>query len=136
MVSKTTLHAVKALAVLARLAPGDHAGAGQVAQEIDAPPNYLGKLLQTLAREGLVQSQKGLGGGFRLAKPADQITLLDVAEPLEQVSRWTGCFMGRAKCGDEPCAVHERWAHVRDAYFALLTETTIADLVENEPAQV
>jgi DNA-binding IscR family transcriptional regulator len=65
MIAKTGMHAVRAMVARARLPAGTYAW---VAQEIGAPQNYLGKLLQTLAHEGLVQSQKGLGGGFCLAR--------------------------------------------------------------------
>jgi Rrf2 family protein len=68
MITKTGMHAVRPMVALARLPEGTYAGAAWVAQEIGAPQNYLGQLLQTLAHEGLVQSQKGLGGGFCLAR--------------------------------------------------------------------
>jgi Rrf2 family transcriptional regulator, iron-sulfur cluster assembly transcription factor len=130
MITKTAMHAVRALVALARLPEGGYAGAAKIAQEIGAPQNYLGKLLQTLAHEGLVQSQKGLGGGFCLARPPRRITLFDVVEPIESVSRWAGCMIGRPVCSEEaPCAIHERWKKVRSAYLDLLKQTTIADLV-------
>ncbi len=132
MMTKTGLHAVRAVVALAQLPPDAYAGAATIAQEIRAPQNYLAKLLQTLSRAELVQSQKGLGGGFRLARPAAAIALLDVVEPFEQVSRWSGCILGHATCSDDaPCAVHHRWKQVRGAYLRLLTQTTIADLVAN-----
>jgi Rrf2 family protein len=131
MLTKTGLHAVRAVVALARLPADTYAGAASVAREIGAPPNYLGKLLQTLAREGLVQSQKGLGGGFRLARPPEDISLLDVVEPIEQVSRWSGCILGWPECSDRsPCALHDRYKAVRDAYLRLLTQTTIATLLK------
>jgi Rrf2 family protein len=115
---------------LAQVPEGTYAGAAAIAKEINAPQNYLGKLLQSLSREGLVQSQKGLGGGFRLARPAQSISLLEVVEPIEHISRWSGCILGRSQCSDEsPCAIHHRWKQVRDAYLRLLKQTTIADLV-------
>ncbi len=130
MITKTGLHAVRAMVALARLPQGAYAGATSIAKEIGAPQNYLGKLLQTLAREGLVHSQKGLGGGFRLARDPQAISLLDVVEPIEQISRWSGCILGHPQCSDEvPCAIHDRWKSVRNAYLRLLTQTTIADLV-------
>jgi Rrf2 family protein len=129
MISKTGIHAIKALALLADLPAGAHAGAGAVAQAIGAPQNYLGKMLQALAHAGLVSSQKGLGGGFCLARPAREIRLLDVLEPIEHITRKSGCLMGRAQCSDEaPCALHARWARVREEYLKLLTETTIAEV--------
>jgi Rrf2 family transcriptional regulator, iron-sulfur cluster assembly transcription factor len=130
MITKTGLHAVRAVIALARLPDRAYVGAARVAQEIGAPQNYLGKLLKTLAREGLVQSQKGLGGGFRLARDPRAINLLDVVEPFEHVSRWSGCILGRPECSDtDPCAIHNRWKAVRDAYLNMLRRTTIAELV-------
>jgi Rrf2 family protein len=118
------------MVALARLPEGAYAGAAKVAQEIGAPQNYLGKLLQTLARDGLVESQKGLGGGFRLARDPKSITLLDVVEPIEHVSRWAGCILGRPECSDaDPCAIHTRWKAVREAYLHMLRRTTISELV-------
>jgi Rrf2 family protein len=118
------------MAALARLPEGAYAGAAKIAREIGAPQNYLGKLLQTLARAELVHSQKGLGGGFCLARPPEEISLFDVVEPIEHISRWSGCILGHPTCSEElPCAIHHRWKKVRDAYLNLLQRTTIADLV-------
>lgn len=129
MISQTAKHALAALTVLAELPEGQYAGAGEIADEIDAPRNYLGKLLKTLADQGLVESQKGKGGGFRFARSPASISLMHAVERIDRVSRWSDCFLGRGRCSDErPCAVHDRWARVRDAYLDFLRETTIADL--------
>jgi len=130
MLTKTGLHAVRAVIALARLPEGTYAGAGKIAQEIDAPQNYLGKLLKTLAEKGLLESQKGLGGGFRLARDPTAVSLLDVVEPIEHVSRWSGCILGHPECSEvAPCAIHDRWKTVRDSYLDMLGQTSIADLV-------
>jgi Rrf2 family protein len=122
---------VKAVAALAELAEGVYAGAAEVAELIDAPRNYLGKLLKTLADQGLLESQKGKGGGFRLAKDADRITLFEIMEPTERVSRWGGCFLGRPRCSEsKPCAVHQRWSRVRENYLQFLRQTTVSDLIK------
>ncbi len=138
MLSKTGLHAVRAMVALAKLPEGVYAGAGRIAQEIGAPQNDLGKLLKALAGEGLVESQKGLGGGFRLARDAKEISLLDVVEPIEHVSRWSGCILGRPECSEtDPCAMHERWKAVRDAYLRMLRRTNLAELVaRGEPVLI
>jgi Rrf2 family protein len=135
VISTSALHAIRALVFLARQPRGAFAGTGSVADAIDAPPNYLGKLLQALARANLVSSRKGLRGGFRLERDPAEISLLEIAEPIEQVSRWEGCFLGGGECSDDaPCAVHAKWGALRDAYLSLLSETTIADLIKREPA--
>jgi Rrf2 family iron-sulfur cluster assembly transcriptional regulator len=135
MLSKSGIHAVRALILLAELPEGAYAGAVSIAEKIEAPRNYLGKILQQLSRHGLLESQKGLGGGFRLARPAHEIALLDVVSPIEQIHRWSGCILGRATCSEEnPCAIHDHWKEVKEAYLKLLTDTTIADLVDRQKA--
>ncbi|NUP89313.1 MAG: Rrf2 family transcriptional regulator [Candidatus Sumerlaeia bacterium] len=131
MLSKTSTHAAKALILLARLPEGAYAGAAALAEEISAPRNYLGKMLQTLARSGLLVSQKGLNGGFRLARPAKKITLFDIVEPFDHVSHWSGCLLSRKACSlDSPCAAHSRWGPVRDSYLEFLHGVTLEDLAQ------
>lgn len=133
MISKTGIHAVTAVAALAELGEGAFAGAAEIAEQIGAPRNYLGKLLKTLADQGLLESQKGKGGGFRLARNPEEISLYEIMEPLDRVSRWSGCFLGRARCSeDAPCSVHQRWSKVRTAYLQFLQETSVHDLVGRE----
>lgn len=132
MTSKTALHAIKAMIALAER-PDEFQGAASIAARIDAPQNYLGKLLQTLAQSGLVYSQKGMGGGFQLARKLEDITLFDIVEPIDHVSRWEGCFMGMETCSsDNPCALHNKWAAAREAYLSTLTGTTLADIISHQ----
>ena len=129
MISKTAVHAALALALMSKLKPGEYVGAAMIAREIGAPQNYLGKLLQSLAGTGLLESQKGFGGGFRLARSAKEISLYDVVEPIDKVSRWGHCFLGGGDCNpDAPCAVHDHWKKVRKDYLKFLNDTTIASL--------
>jgi len=130
MLSRTGIYTCRALVVLASLPEGQYLGAAEIAQKIGAPKNYLGKLLKVLTDQGLLQSQKGKGGGVRLARPAPQISLWEAMEPFEKVSRWEGCFLGHPLCSDSTgCPVHPRWKKVRDAYLEFLKETTIAELL-------
>ena len=129
MISKTGIHALAALAALARLGAGAYAGSGDIAREIGAPRNYLGKLLKTLADAGFLESQKGKGGGFRMARDPATIPLINVIGKIERIDRWSDCLMGRGRCSDtNPCPAHERWAKVREAYLDFLESTSIADL--------
>jgi Rrf2 family protein len=135
LISRTGIHAVRALARLSELADGEYAGAATLAGEIGAPANYLGKLLKTLLRPGLVESRKGAGGGFRLARDPRELTLLDVLDETDDVRRWNGCFLGRESCSDaEPCAMHEEWSRVKDAYIEFVSRTTVADVAAREDA--
>jgi Rrf2 family transcriptional regulator, iron-sulfur cluster assembly transcription factor len=129
MISKTGIHALLALGYLAKLPAGIFGGTAEIAREIGAPRNYLGKLLQNLSSVGLVHSQKGHGGGFRLARAPEKITLFHVLEPIDHVSRWQLCFLGQDRCSERaPCPLHERWGRVRGVFVSFLRETTIADI--------
>jgi len=137
MVSKTGLYVIRALAVLAEQPEDQWIGTASLAEQIQAPVNYLGKLLHTLARERLVLSQKGVRGGIRLARPAHEITLYEALEPFEDFSRWTECLLGTEHCPEtQPCAVNDRWEPVRQQYMQFLHETTAADLVAGARACV
>ncbi len=137
MMSRTGAHAVTALIVLAELGPKQYAGAADVAARISAPRNYLGKLLKRLAETGLLESQKGKGGGFRLARDPSSISLFEIIDPIEHLDRWEGCFLGRPECSAQNrCSVHEKWQHVRQQYLAFLRETTLAELTQRQTAQL
>ena len=128
MLSRSGIHAVRALVKLAN-EPAKYCGAQSIAAATGAPRNYLGKLLQQLSRRGIVESQKGLGGGFRLARDPSEITLHDIVEPLEDLSRLSQCILAHDACDtDNPCAIHSRWAFVRESYIDMLNRTTLADL--------
>lgn len=131
MLSKTAISTVAALAMLAERPPGTCMGAAEIAREVNAPQNYLGKLLKQMAELGILASQKGKGGGFRFARDPKRITLYEVVDAIDRVSRWNGCFLGLARCShDAPCPVHDRWSKVRDEYLSFLKEVTIADLTQ------
>ena len=69
-----------------------------------------------------------MGGGFQLARKPREITFYDVIEPIDHVSRWEGCIMGKKSCSsDSPCALHNKWEKVRETYLVMLKESTLAD---------
>ncbi len=130
MLSRTSTQVIKAFIELAKLEKGEYEGAGAIAARIMAPRNYLGKMLQSMAGHGLVVSQKGTGGGFRLARPAHKITLYDIVEPIDNVTLWSECALGLKRCADSnPCVIHHRWKAVREVYYDFLKNTRISDLL-------
>ncbi len=130
MISKTGLYVIRALAELAKTPEDTWLGTAILAKEIDAPVNYLGKLLHILARERIILSQKGVRGGVRLAQPAREISLYRALEPFENFHRWSECLLGQEGCPDvTPCALNGRWAPVLEQVLRFLQETTAADLI-------
>lgn len=131
MLSRTILYVLKALSVLGRQEPGTYIGTRAIGKQMDIPINYLGKMLRNLAKKGLVDSQKGLGGGFRLSSPPDKITLLQVIEAIEEEEFLSGCFWGNKECSNEnPCPMHTKWKSIVDLARATFGTTTVADIME------
>jgi Rrf2 family protein len=138
MLSQSGIHAIRAMVALAALPESEYRGVAEIAHSTNSPRNYLGKLLLQLSRHGLVESRKGLGGGFRLSRPAQEVTLYDVMDSIEDIGRWTECAFANRACSDaNPCMVHGRWSHAREAFLAFLRDTNIAELAHNHhPAEV
>ena len=131
MLSQTTEHAIRALLYLAGHADGETVSAERIAQALGAPANYLAKTLNTLAKHRLVTGTRGPSGGFRLAMPAEAVTLAAVAEVFEAEPRIAACLLGDRPCDAlHPCAAHYRWLAVRESTRAPLRRTTLADLLD------
>jgi Rrf2 family iron-sulfur cluster assembly transcriptional regulator len=131
MITRTGVHALKAMAALGGLQRDGYAGAALIASKIRAPRNYLGKLLGKLSRAGLVEGRKGAGGGFRLSRSASEITLFDVLRHIEDLDRLQNCFMGGSKCPDRsPCALHSDWSKIRDRYMEFLKSIKLRSLFD------
>jgi Rrf2 family protein len=129
VLSQTAQYALRAALAIAAQPEGESMGAGRLALLLKIPPNYLSKTLHLLARAGLLQSNRGKLGGFRLARPAQRITLLEVVSLFDEVSAGRACLLGRPVCSDyNACAAHSRWKLVSDRNAAFFRDTTLADL--------
>lgn len=129
MLSQTARYALRALDYLAGNGSGNYKLVRDISAELDIPQQYLSKILHSLAREGLLESQRGRTGGFRLKRPAAEITLYEVIDPLDNLDRLQICILGDKPCGKRPvCALHDMWGDVRGRYLTFLRSTTLAEL--------
>lgn len=97
------------------------------------PLPYLSKTLHALGGSGLIEAKRGYRGGFRLARPADQISLLDIAEAVEGESWSPQCLLGLEGCSDErACPTHTFWAKQREKIEAELQRRTLCDVATFE----
>ena len=100
-----------------------------LAERTGVPASYLTKVLLVLNRAGLVEATRGTGGGYRLSKPAAEISLWEIVDPVDNVGRLDDCIMGMSECSEKnPCAMHDWWKRVRDDYLATLRQTSLADV--------
>lgn len=135
MLSATSQYAMRALVHLAQAPAGTSMLGRNLAKAADIPANFLAKIMLSLRNAGLVDATRGLGGGYRLAKSPDEITLMQVVELFEGINARPGCFLGEKHgCSDqEACTAHAHWKAVCDAYLTFMTTTTIADIGLAEP---
>ncbi len=130
MISKTNQYALRAVLYIAREGDDRAVTAREIARDLELPANYLSKILNALARVGVLRSERGPRGGFRLGVPADELSLAAVLAPFDAVSGTPDCLLGLGECSDEsPCPLHERWRGASDPMIGFFRETVIADLV-------
>src|SRR5215470_15737599 len=104
--SQTAEYALRAIVWLAEH-PGDPQTTQQIAAGCRMPASYLSKVLQPLAKAGMISAQRGLGGGHVLERRTDSITLLDVVNAVEPVQRIRSCPLKLASHGEKLCALHQ-----------------------------
>ncbi|HMN96684.1 MAG TPA: Rrf2 family transcriptional regulator [Phycisphaerales bacterium] len=132
MLSQGTGYAATALAYVAA-AGGRPVLVREMASAADIPAPYLSKLIHALARRGIVSTQRGIGGGVALARPADQITLHDLCEALGDPVLLSRCMLGTAECSDSrACPAHRFWTAQRARAAEFLSQTSIADIAAFE----
>ncbi len=130
MLGKTTEYAIRALVyIYIQNMEGERPGFKEIAKMIDSPEQFTGKVLQNLARAELVSSMKGRGGGFFFNEPTNLITLFKVIEAIEGREYFSKCGFGLKHCDvDNPCPLHDDYAHVRNSFFKMVNERTIQSL--------
>jgi Rrf2 family protein len=127
-----TSYALRALAALPE--DGSFRLSQELAQHLDIPGPYLAKILQTLARHGLLNSIRGPRGGFRLGRPSHRISVADVVGVLDGMASTSGCLLGFRECGHDPvCPMHAAWTEVKNHLDRTMALVTIRDLQLLEP---
>lgn len=126
--SKPCEYAIRSLAYLAS-APQGSVPAEEIAQAEKLPAPVLSKILQELARKGLLESRRGPGGGFRLARRPQLITLRDVVAAVDGLDQFLECAVGLERCSDDsPCPLHDQWKHLRARFVEYLETTTLDNM--------
>jgi len=132
MISRASEYAIRALTFLAQ--QDSDSGfylARDMAEKLGVPAPFLAKILQPLVTRGLIKSQRGRSGGFKLAdgKAASDISLYDIVDAEEHLGKIRKCLLGQDECSDErACPLHHYWKRTSDEYLALLASTTLRDL--------
>ena len=129
MLSKTAEYALRTVACLAG-DPDHPASADHLAQQTKVPRRYLNKVLQDLGKEGLVQSRSGPGGGHSLARPAEEITILDVVNAVAPLERIRHCPLGLPS-HTRLCPLHQELDRTYAATEQAFAAVTIGELLNS-----
>lgn len=133
MFSQTVEYALRAVVHLAHEAPAARTTA-QIADATQVPRDYLAKILQGLAKKGIVTTQRGVGGGVALGKEPAGLTILDVVNAVEPIERIRTCPLKLKTHGARLCPLHKRlddaMAQVEEAF----RRTTLAEVLA-EPGE-
>lgn len=131
--SKKCEYAIRALTHLAKV--GGVSDVREICRGQEVPYAFTAKVLRELSRKGFVMSVKGVGGGFRLARPARRIRLLDVFLAMDG-DVLGKCLYGFSRCSDdEPCPLHHDWKVLQSGIQDYLSKRTVAHLSEQSSSR-
>ncbi|GGX95235.1 transcriptional regulator [Litchfieldella qijiaojingensis] len=134
--SRLTDYAAVVMAQIARHPEQPHA-ATELAEAVQLPHPTVSKTLKMLVRAGLLESQRGAQGGYRLARSASQITASDIITAIEGPVAMTECSHADGECElVATCGVADNWQRVSMAVRTLLDSVTLAHLAQTTPIKL
>ena len=102
----------------------------EIAEEVNSPVAFTAKILQSLAKSGIIDSRKGPTGGFQIEEPKiDTIKLHDIVHAIDGDKIFVGCGLGLEQCdASQPCPVHDKFVGIRDNLKIMLQNTSLYEL--------
>lgn len=134
MFSKACEYGIRAMLYIAEQSQwGNRVNIKEISKAIDSPEAFTAKVLQLLARNGIVDSQKGPAGGFDI--PADRlpkVLLSEIVQAIDGDQVFVGCGLGLPECSNEkPCPLHHKFGAIRDDLREMLETTTVLELAKD-----
>lgn len=130
-------YAVRCVLCLARKGTGKLVSRQEVAEIGDIPAQFLAKIAQQLAKEGIVEILQGARGGYKLLRAPENLTMLEVIEAIIGEISLNICVSRPESCQNSPeCVVHRVWNRANEQLRTTLAEVSFADLVEQESCYV
>ena len=127
--SKGSVYGLRALLYIVAKKQTGFVSISEISKELDISFHFLTKTLQTLTQNGILASHRGPNGGIALAKPAEEILLIDIIKLLEGDDFFEKCLLGLPGCGSfTPCPVHDFWQVTKAAMKDEFSSTSLANL--------
>jgi Rrf2 family protein len=132
MISNTCRTAIKAVIYLcSKFETGENAGIKEVAEFINANEHTVGKVLQTLVRQNIINSLKGPTGGFYISKEQRKQPIINIVEAIDGKQIFKSCGLGLSQCSSKhPCPIHNDYKAARDLIEKLFKEKNVLNLCE------
>ena len=134
MFSKACEYGIRAVVHLAWLSEkGERGSLKQIAKAIDSPVAFTAKILQSLARNGIIRSVQGPSGGYEIPpEKRSSVYLSHIVKAIDGDQVFHGCALGLAQCNEsKPCPLHFQFKAIRDELSELLQTTTVHDLTKD-----
>ncbi|MCF8361716.1 MAG: Rrf2 family transcriptional regulator [Prolixibacteraceae bacterium] len=137
MLSNTCKYAIRALIYLANYSKDEKKiGIKKISEDLKIPSPFLGKILQSMARENMLSSTKGPNGGFSLGRDAEDISLYDIVVHVDGEKYFNNCIIRLEPCTCfteeiSTCPVHRRFSQIRDDLIRFYKDTTLADIIDD-----
>jgi Rrf2 family protein len=130
MLSYTCKTAIKAVIYLAAKFD-ENAGIKEIAKYINASEHTIGKLLQTLVKQGIINSMKGPSGGFYMSKEQRKQPIIHIIKAIDGKQLFKECGLGLSKCSStHPCPIHDEYKEARNLMEKLFNDNKISDLCD------
>lgn len=131
--TRATNYAVRALVEMSRRGGLARSALAPLAEEMGAPPAFLAKVLQRLKRAGIMEGIRGPGGGYRLARPGEGITVRDVVEAVEGRTSLAKCLSTGESCPRKRgCSARRLWSRLEERVNQALEAETIATVAAED----
>lgn len=132
MLSLTCKTAIKAVIYLAsKFESGEKAGIKEIADFINASEHTVGKMLQTLVKEEVINSAKGPTGGFYITAKQKNQSILNIIDAIDGKEVFDECGLGLSKCSStHPCPIHNDYKIIRDQFKTICQQKKVSDLCE------
>ncbi|TWP29049.1 Rrf2 family transcriptional regulator [Apibacter muscae] len=130
MFSKTSEYAIKIMIYLSSKNHKDnYSQVKEISQALETPEPFTAKILQQLAKVGLLISMKGKNGGFALGKDSSEIKILDIVIAIDGSKSVTRCVLGLSDCSNEdPCPLHHKYYKIKEQIKKDVLETNLKDI--------
>src|SRR6266542_1552707 len=126
--SRASVYAFYGLAHIAGQPERRFVPLSEIHERYGVPEKHLAKIFQVLVRARILESARGVNGGFTLAKPANKISPLDVVDALEGPIDDAGCLLLQQGCATHgACRINAVWRRAQDAMLTVLRRATLAD---------